>query len=167
MPEYMGPSEILKKYGVTPKQIPSYKGLVGDHSDNLKGVTGIGPKAAEALLQKYGTLESIYEHLDAIKASWRSKLESGREQAFFCQRMALLKCDIPLQVPLSDLAFDLVDPIPVHSFFSDLEFTLVAKRFDALLQTPYGQKHFVQDPRPMTVPVQHIRCEEMAQLSLL
>jgi DNA polymerase-1 len=145
MPEYMGPDEIFKKYGVTPMQIPAYKGLVGDHSDNLKGVTGIGPKAAEALLQQYGTLEAIYEHLPDIKASWRSKLEQGREQAFFCQRMALLKCDIPLPVPMADLAFTGIDAAPVHAFFSELEFTLVARRFDALLQTPYGQQHFIAD----------------------
>lgn len=174
-PEYMGPEEVFRKYGVTPAQIPAYKGLVGDASDNLPGVKGIGPKAAEALLQKYGTLEHMYENLSDVKSSWRTKLELEREQAFFCQRMAILKSDIPLSIPLSDLQFSGVDADAVRSVFSDLEFTLVMKRFEALLQTPYGQQHFVDDrkidfsqkeafvdaKKPMKI------VQESAQLSLL
>ncbi len=145
MPEYMGPSEIFKKYGVTPAQIPAYKGLVGDASDNLPGVKGIGPKAAEALLQQYGSLESIYEHLGEIRASWRTKLEAGREQAFFCQRMALLLDTIPASIPLEDLAFQDIPTKSIEDFFSTLEFTLVAKRFRMFLETPYGRTHFLMD----------------------
>ncbi len=169
MPEYMGPDEVFKKYGVTPVQIPSYKGLVGDHSDNLKGVSGIGPKAAEALLQKYGTLESIYAHLDEIKASWRSKLEQGKEQAFFCERMALLRCDLPLPVPLSALAFDSVQTAPVLSLFSALEFTLLSKRLQALAATPYGVRHFIMDLLPAAASGSStaMKNEESMQLSLL
>ena len=166
MPEYMGPQEIFKKYGVTPAQIPAYKGLVGDHSDNLPGVKGIGPKAAEALLQEYETLENIYEHLDAIKGSRRALLEAGKEQAFFCQRMAVLKCDIPLPVPIADLTFRDIDPDPVRALMSSLEFSFLLKRFDAFLVSPYGQKHFLKSDHAIAT-TQNSRMEESAQLSLL
>ncbi len=172
-PEYMGSDEIFKKYGVTPAQIPAYKGLVGDSSDNLPGVKGIGPKAAEALLKQYGTLEEIYANLEAIKSSWRMKLDTGREQAFFCQRMAVLKSDVPLPVPVEDLAILGIEAARIRSLFSALEFSLVMKRFETLLSTPYGQKHFKNDrslqenvAEERSVKNQKVQ-EESAQLSLL
>lgn len=143
--EYLGEKEVLAKYGVTPAQIPSYKGLVGDSSDNLHGVKGIGPKAAASLIQQYGSIEEIYKHLPDIKSSWRTKLEAGKEQAFFCERMALLKCDISPLVPLTDLEFHDVPSTPITRLFSELEFSFPAKRFHSLLQTPYGQNHFLID----------------------
>ena len=143
--EYLGPGEVLKKYGVTPAQIPDYKGLVGDSSDNLPGVKGIGPKAAESLMQEYGSIRSIYEHLGDIKPGWKSKLEEGKESAFFCARMAELKSDIDLPVPLSDLAFTDIHTAPILSLFSELEFSLVTRRFLSLLETPYGRARFASD----------------------
>lgn len=141
--EYLGPAEVKKKYGVTPEQIPSYKGLVGDNSDNLPGVHGIGPKAAEALLQQYGSIDNLYKNLSAVKQSWREKLEKGREQAFFCERMATLICDLALPIPLSDLEYSDIDPQPTIDCFKDFGFTLVMRRFLALLETPYGAAHFL------------------------
>ncbi|MBM3303365.1 MAG: DNA polymerase I, partial [Deltaproteobacteria bacterium] len=61
--EYLGPGEILAKYGVRPDQVPAYKGLTGDSSDNLPGVKGIGPKNAAQLLQQFDSLQGVYEHL--------------------------------------------------------------------------------------------------------
>ena len=61
--EYLGPVEIFAKYGIRPDQVAAYKGLCGDASDNLAGVTGIGPKTAAELIQKFGTLAGIYEHI--------------------------------------------------------------------------------------------------------
>lgn len=144
--EYLGPAEVRKKYGVTPEQIPSYKGLVGDNSDNLPGVHGIGPKAAEVLLQQYGSIANLYEHLSDVKPAWREKLEKGREQAFFCERMATLICDLALPVPLAELAYTGIDPKPIMDMFSDLGFTLVMRRFLSMLETPYGQAHFLPAP---------------------
>lgn len=143
--EYMGPAEVKKKYGITPEQVPSYKGLVGDSSDNLPGVKGIGPKAAEVLLQQYQDIATLYAHLDAVKESWRTKLEADKEQAFFCERMATLIEDISLSVPLDDLSFTGIQTAPVLQLFSDLEFSLVTRRFLTLLETAYGRAHFVGD----------------------
>ena len=143
--EYLGEKEVLAKYGVTPVQIPSYKGLVGDASDNLHGVKGIGPKAAASLVAQYGSIGEIYRHLPDIKASWRSKLEAGKEQAFFCERMALLKCDIDLPVPLSDLELHNIPATSILRLFSELEFSFPTKKFQGLLASPYGRSHFLTD----------------------
>lgn len=143
VPEYLGPTEVLMKYGVTPEQIPSYKALVGDSSDNLQGVKGVGPKAAEALIREYGSLSAIYDHVASIKPSWRSKLEADREQAFFCERMATLVHDLPLELPISSLQFSGVQVDPILSMFQRLEFTLPRRRLESLLVSPYGQRVFV------------------------
>ncbi len=140
--EYLGPAEIEAKYGVRPDQIVSYKGLVGDSSDNLPGVVGIGPKTAAQLLQQYDTLTGVYAHLTEIKESVREKLERDREQAFFCERMAQLVCDMPLLVSLEESRLIHLPVEPVERLFTELEFTLLLKRFRAFLQTSYGHAHF-------------------------
>lgn len=140
--EYLGPEEIVAKYGIRPDQVPAYKGLTGDPSDNLPGVKGIGPKTAAELLQSYDTLEGVYEHLDDIRPSVRSKLEHDREQAFFCQRMALLICDIPLPITLEDVRIASLPADPILDFFQRMEFTLLSRRLREFLQTPFGKKAY-------------------------
>lgn len=143
--EYLRSQEVKTKYGVTPEQIPAYKGLVGDSSDNLSGVLGIGPKAAMILLQQFPTLEELYENLDKVKPSYKAKLEAGKKDAFFCARMALLKCDIDLSIPLADLKFKDIRTSPIMTLFTDLEFSLLKRRFLEFLGTPYGKAHFLLD----------------------
>jgi len=138
--EYLGPDEIMAKYGIRPDQVPAYKGLTGDASDNLPGVRGIGPKTASQLLQSYDTLENVYEHLGEIRASVREKLEHDREQAFFCQRMARLVYDFELPVTLDQAKLESLPVDGLLGLFKDLEFTLLNRRLREFLLTPYGQK---------------------------
>jgi len=140
--EYLGPSEIIAKYGIRPNQVVDYKGLVGDSSDNLPGVLGIGPKTAADLLQKYNTLEGVYENLADIRPTVRAKLEKDREQAFFCQHMAQLICDVPLTVSLEEAVLDAIPADPLVQMFQDLEFSLLTRRLRDFLATPYGQKAY-------------------------
>lgn len=140
--EYMGPEEIFAKYGIRPDQVPAYKGLTGDASDNLPGVKGIGPKTAAQLLQAYDTLENVYEHLGEVKKSAREKLEKDKESAFFCQRMAQLVCDVPLDVTLEKTALDQLPADGLIAFFQEMEFSLLSRRLREFLATPYGQKIF-------------------------
>lgn len=137
-PEYMGPDEIFAKYGIRPDQVPAYKGLVGDSSDNLPGVKGIGPKTASELLQQYHTLEGVYEHLSDIRPTVRAKLEADREAAFFCQHMALLVSDIELVPPYADVTLKDIDAQSVIAFFERMEFTMLKRRLLDFLKTPYG-----------------------------
>jgi len=154
--EYLGPKEIELKYGVRPDQIASYKGLIGDQSDNLPGVKGIGPKTGAELLQKYGTLHGVYEHLTEIRPAVREKLEHDREQAFFCERMAVLIEDMPLIVPLEHLILANLPADSALTFLRAMEFTMLFKRMQSLVASPYGQGHFAQttqfsSPSPLEI----------------
>lgn len=81
-------SETQKKLGVSPSQIVDYKALVGDPSDNYKGVPGIGPKTAENLLAEYKSLDNIYKNLDNIRVSISKKLEENKSEAYESQKLA-------------------------------------------------------------------------------
>lgn len=140
--EYLGPKEIYVKYGIRPDQVPSYKGLSGDASDNLPGVKGIGPKGAASLLQRFDTLTGIYEHLSEITGSVKEKLERDRDQAFFCERMAQLVCDFPLPVPLKDLELTKLPFGETQTFLESLEFFTLVGRMRSLAKQPYGQRIF-------------------------
>src|ERR671917_185564 len=77
-----GREEVIEEYGVTPEQIPDYKALTGDPSDNIPGVRGIGPKGASSLLKQFDTVENLYENLDDLGTKGtRKKLEEDRENA--------------------------------------------------------------------------------------
>lgn len=142
-PEYLDAAGVLAKYGVRPDQVPSYKGLTGDSSDNLAGVKGIGPKTASGLIQQYGSLKGIYEHLADIKESVRSKLEADRESAFFCEHMATLVCDFPLPVSLPEAELKGIAVDPVLALFQTLQFNTLGKRYQALAASEYGVQHFI------------------------
>lgn len=142
--EYLGPPEILAKYGIRPDQVPAYKGLVGDASDNLPGVKGIGPKTAADLIQKYHTLDGIYANLGDIRPAVRAKLEADREQAYFCERMAVLVCDIALDPPLESMRLHELPPDGLLALLQELEFTMLARRLKEFLMTPYGKRVFKQ-----------------------
>lgn len=164
--EYLGPDEIYDKYGIRPDQVASYKGLCGDSSDNLPGVNGIGPKTASTLLQQFDTLQGVYNRLDDIKPSIREKLERDREQAFFCERMAELVCDIPLPASLDDAMLTGLNPAPVLQFFQDLEFTMLSKRMLNFLNTDYGREHFIVTDLPAEPVVTTTSNKPNSQLSL-
>ncbi len=142
--EYLGPKDIEEKYGIRPDQVASYKGLTGDASDNLPGVHGIGPKTAAQLLQQYGSLTGVYGHLTDIRPVTREKLERDREQAFFCERMAQLICDIPLPVPLEALRLHNLPTETLLTFFEQMEFSLLQKRLRTFLGTDYGKSVFAE-----------------------
>lgn len=84
------PEFIKEKYGYTPRQVPDYKGLCGDTSDNIKGVQGIGEKTALKLLQEYDSIEGIYSHVDDMKGALKTKLEAGIQEAFFSKALATI-----------------------------------------------------------------------------
>ncbi|MBI4975353.1 hypothetical protein HZC20_01625 [Candidatus Peregrinibacteria bacterium] len=120
--------KVLGKYGISPSQVPDLKGLKGDASDNIKGVAGIGEKTATALLQKFGNLENIYEHLDEINGAVHGKLEKGKESAFLSRRLATIVVDVPVQFVLEKCAVKKFQKEKLISLFTELEFkSLIAK----------------------------------------
>ncbi len=164
--EYLGPDEVYEKLGVTPAQVAAFKGLSGDSSDNLKGVSGIGPKTASGLIQQFGSLKEIYNNLDDVRPAVREKLEMDKEQAFFCERMAELVCDIELPISIDDVQLENLDPSPLLEFFTELEFTLLSKRFLKLLESDYGQQHFQTEGLSLPTSSSGVAPKSEAQLSL-
>ena len=106
-----GRNEVVEEYGVTPEQIPDFKALTGDSSDNIPGVRGIGPKGAANLLEQFGTLGGVYENLENIAAKGtRKKLEDGRESAFMSLELAKMRFDVPVKLDPEALRFEGISP---------------------------------------------------------
>ncbi len=100
-----GVNEVLEKYGVRPDQIVDYKALIGDVSDNIPGVAGVGPKTASTLLSRFKTLEQIYDHIEEVDDNLKQKLISGKDSAFLSQDLSRIVTDMPLSIQLSDMEY--------------------------------------------------------------
>src|SRR3712207_618255 len=128
-----GRDEVVEEYGVTPEQIPDYKALIGDPSDNIPGVRGIGPKGASNLLGRFATVAEIYDNLDAISAKGtRKKLEEGRESAFMSLQLAQMRFDAPVRFDPEALRFEGVSPESHDVVLRRYEFRTLQPRFAAL-----------------------------------
>ncbi|NJP41497.1 DNA polymerase I [Oscillospiraceae bacterium HV4-5-C5C] len=90
------------RYGIEPEQFVSAKAIMGDSSDNIPGVHGIGEKGAMALIQAYGSLDGVYKHLEELKPAQRSKLEASRDMAYLSLDLSQIKRDLPLPLTLED-----------------------------------------------------------------
>ncbi len=113
---------FMEEYGLEPWQLVDWKGLVGDTSDNIPGVRGIGSKTATKLLQEYSTVENVYEHIDEIKGANQQKLIDGRESAFLSKRLATIQRDVPVTLDLKDCVSHDYDARKVDELFGLLEF---------------------------------------------
>ena len=88
-----------------PQQIIDFKAIAGDPSDNLKGIKGIGNKTAISLIQKYGSLENIYQNLESLTASQQAKFLTDQDNAFLCKKLACLNTEVEINLKLEDLNF--------------------------------------------------------------
>lgn len=123
-----GPDEVIAKYGVRPDQIVDYKALMGDASDNIPGVSGIGPKTASLLLQEYGTLENIYGHLEEIPDKVKDKLAAGRDSAFMSQDLSRIVLDMPIERSEDDWVCKTAATDAVKARFEELGFKSLLRR---------------------------------------
>lgn len=102
----MNEETLFEKYGLRPEQIPDLKGLMGDASDNLPGVAGVGEKTALKLLHEFGTVRNLYEHIDDLpKNKLREKLIAGRDNAFMSKDLAVIDTRVDLGVSMDELCF--------------------------------------------------------------
>jgi DNA polymerase I len=127
--------DVFEYLGVRPDQVVDYKALVGDKSDNIPGVAGIGEKTACSLLEKYGTLDEVYAHLDEQAKGVKAKLEAGRENAYLSQKLATILTDLKVTLDLDSARIDLGDVSAVETFYHDLEFRSLQSRLHNL---PYA-----------------------------
>lgn len=121
-------ADVKEYLGVEPEQVVDYKALVGDTSDNIPGVPGIGPKTAVNLLQTYHTLDALYQHLDEIPGKTGEKLRVGKESAYLSQELARIKKDVGVRLVLEDARTDHLDIASVENLFRELEFRTLIPR---------------------------------------
>ncbi len=140
-----GVSELLElsqnnfkdEIGLDPLQIIDEKALMGDKSDNIPGVPGIGEKSAMNLLDTYHDLDGVYAHLDEIKGATNKKLADGRESAYFSKQLATIDTNIPLKVTLQECLLKTPFPYELKEKFAELEFKslLTQKIFEDRIDT--------------------------------
>lgn len=129
---YITSEDVKAKLGVLPEQVVDYKAMVGDKSDNIPGVPGVGEKTAESLLAKFTTLENIYAHLEEVEPRWRAKLEAGEKSAQMSYRLALIRTDLPVTLDLEQARPQAFDSKRVAAVFRELEFRTLLDKLDIL-----------------------------------
>ncbi len=115
-------------YGISPAQFVDLKALMGDQSDNIPGVGGIGEKTALKLIQEYGSLDSVYENIDSIKGKLKEKLEADKMQAYMSQTLARIIRDIPIEFNIDEYKIQKPDSKKLLSLYDELEFRTFKKR---------------------------------------
>ncbi|QDU26446.1 DNA polymerase I [Anatilimnocola aggregata] len=130
--EAMDAAGLLEVWGIRPNQVVDFQSLVGDSVDNVPGIPGIGPKTATTLLQKYETLEGVYEHLDELKGKQRENIEKGRESAFMSRDLVRLKADLELDFNWSIGLIGGMQPAVLAELNRHAGFKQLAKRMESL-----------------------------------
>ncbi|WP_338658095.1 DNA polymerase I [Paraclostridium sordellii] len=120
--------EVMKRYEMTPNQFIDLKGLMGDKSDNIPGVPGIGEVTGIKLIKEFGSIENIIENVDSIKGSPRKKIEEHKELAIMSKRLATIIRDVPIDITIDDLSFGDYDKADVIEVFNELGFNSLISR---------------------------------------
>ena len=123
---------MIRKLGVRPDQVVDYKAIVGDKSDNIPGVPGVGEKTAVSLLEKFGTLDGIYQNIDQVENRWKGKLEAGKEAAYLSYDLARIRTDLQIKLDLERARSHDFDADRIEAFFQELEFRTLIKTLDKL-----------------------------------
>ncbi len=122
-------NNIVEKTGLKPEFIIDYMALMGDSSDNIPGVRGIGEKTALKLISEHSTLENIYTNIESIKGKTKTLLEEGKDMAFLSRKLVTIRTDVPLDLALEDLSFNGINTEKALDYFKSLEMISVIKDF--------------------------------------
>ncbi|MEX2080859.1 MAG: DNA polymerase I, partial [Dehalococcoidia bacterium] len=142
-------ARAAERWGFSPPYMVDFKALRGDTSDNIPGIRGIGDKTATDLIRQFGSIESIYEHLDEVqKPSVKAKLIEGEETARFSKKLATIVTDIPIELDLEACRVQGFERERLLSFFRELEFRTLAARLPGILG--------FEDMPPATPPAEEI-----------
>lgn len=143
---------VVEKWGVQPNQVVDYLALTGDSSDNIPGVSGIGPKGAQKLLSEFKSLENLYSSLDKVaNVKLREKLEADRENAFLSKKLAQIKVDIDMGLTLEALRLRPLPEVELRALLEELDFKSFEKR---LLSGAVEQQPTQPNTSPATKSIQ-------------
>ncbi len=126
----MNKTEFLNTYGIEPKRMIDLKALMGDASDNIPGVKGIGEKTALTLLKDYQTLDGIYENIDNIKGKLQEKLIEGKESAYMSYDLATIHTEVPIDTDFEKITYKGYDPLKYIEILEELEFNSLIKKLN-------------------------------------
>jgi len=126
--EIIDVQDVVDKFGIRPEQVADFLALVGDSSDNIPGIKGVGPAKATPLLQEWGSLENILTHVDEIPSQRiASMIRDGAAKARFSRLLSTIKTDVPLEIKLEELRFSGIDESELKKIYEELEFTSLIK----------------------------------------
>ncbi len=114
--------------GMTTAEFIDYKSLRGDPSDNIPGVAGVGEKTATTLINDYGSIDEVYEHLNDIKPSLRTKLEKDKKMAYLTKQLVTLDSDVPLKLDFEAAAIENLNPTEVKNVFERFNFRTLLRQ---------------------------------------
>ena len=119
---------FVEKTGITPKQIIDLKALMGDSSDNIPGVKGVGEKTALSLVSKYGSVENLYANVSAVAGKLKEKLIDGKDSCFLSKTLATIDTNVDIPLSVDDFKFDFPFKSSAKDIFAKLEFRNLLKR---------------------------------------
>ena len=131
--EIVDVGKVFKRFGCTPEQVIEVLGLMGDTSDNIPGVKGVGEKTAVKLIQRYGSIDKLYENLDEVRGNkLKENLIYGKKDAFMSRKLVTIDRHVPLEIDFDSLTFNhsiLHESSAFHAILEELEFKSFLKRF--------------------------------------
>lgn len=148
----MGPKDVVEKFGVPPEKVIDVQSLCGDPTDNIPGVAGVGPKTASKLINDFGSLDGVYEHLDQIKGKLKDKLIESKDKAYLSRKLVSLTTDIALDVEYDDLEMPKIDQKSLNEFYKKLNFrTLVEEKTNSISENSSAKQTQSQKANFITI----------------
>ena len=145
--EIFDKDKVIEKWGVGPEHIIDLLGLMGDSSDNVPGVQGVGPVTAKKLILEFGSIENIYDNIDQIpNEKLKEKLLTDKDNAFLSKKLVTILLDVPVNASIADFERKEADKTKLESIFKELEFTGLLKKIggdaNATIQTTERKKEY-------------------------
>ncbi len=119
--------KIKEEFEITPEQVIELKALMGDTSDNIPGVSGVGEKTAKALILEYGSLDNVYKNIESIRPKLQEKLINDKEIAYISKTLATIKTDCDINFNLEECKIVYPLPISAYNFFKEMDFTSLVR----------------------------------------
>ena len=143
--KWFGVKEVEEKFGVTPDKVVDVMGLMGDSSDHIPGVKGVGPKTASELIRKFGSMHELYERIDEVdKTKLKEKLVQDKEMALLSRELVTINTSMELQGGLEDMKFKSPDNSELRKLFSEFEFASLLRELgdDPEVSSPTIESHY-------------------------
>ncbi len=149
--EVFTPEYLVEKLGVKPEQITDYKGLVGDTSDNIPGVPGIGPKTASKLLSEYQTIENLLEHVDDLSGKLKERIAENKDIAEFSKKLATIITDFDSEIELEKTEYKGFNREDLTAFYQKMNFYSFIKNLGTKIETKPSDYVVIKKPEEIKV----------------